>query len=413
MNPTLCKRLVEPVLRHVRGGTLTIIEPDGVTHHYGRGPIEAVMRLRDRSVWRDFLGGSLALSDSYAEGLWDSPDPVALVRLAARNMPPLDRARRIFSPILHPLELSRSLRRPRGRDQRRQDVIAHYDLGNALFQRMLDPTLTYSCAIFDRPDASLEQAQIAKLERVCEQLRLGPQDHVIEIGTGWGSFAIHAASTRGCRVTTTTISQEQYEYAVRRVRDAGLSDLVSVINRDFRDLEGKYDKLVSIEMIEAVGWQNLGRFMGHCSRLLKPDGAMLLQAITIDDRAYHVEKASRSFIKEYIFPGGALPSLEVLTRSLARRTNMQTLDVTDITVHYVETLRRWRDRFLASWPELEALGYDERFRRIWTLYLAYCEGGFAERRIQDVQLLLAKPDFRGHIGGVADAQVGEAIEHAR
>jgi cyclopropane-fatty-acyl-phospholipid synthase len=408
MNTMLARHLVEPVLRQVRGGRLTIIERDGVTHHYGHGPIEAVMRLKADSVWQDFLGGSLNLSDSYAEGLWDSPDPVALVRLAARNMPPLDRARRIFAPVLHPAELSRSLRHPRGRDQRRQDVVAHYDLGNALFQRMLDPTLTYSCAIFETPEMSLEQAQIAKLERVCEQLNLGPDDQVVEIGTGWGSFAIHAASTRGCHVTTTTISQEQFDYAVERVRQAGVSDRVTVISRDFRDLEGQYDKLVSIEMIEAVGWQNLGRFMGHCSRLLKPDGAMLLQAITIDDRAYHVEKASRSFIKEYIFPGGALPSLEVLTRSLARRTDMQTLDVTDITVHYVETLRRWRECFLANWPELEALGYDERFKRIWTLYLAYCEGGFAERRIQDVQMLLAKPDFRGHIRGGAGASASTA-----
>jgi len=412
MNSRLARRLVEPVLRQVRGGRLTIIEPDGRTHHYGHGPTEAVMRLRDDSVWADFLGGSLRLSDSYAEGLWDSPDPVALVRLGARNMPPLDRSRRIFAPVLRPFEIARSLRRPSGRDQRRRDVVAHYDLGNALFERMLDPTLTYSCAIFDTPDMSLEQAQIAKLERVCEQLDLGPNDHVVEIGTGWGSFAIHAASTRGCHVTTTTISQEQYDYAVERVRQAGLADLVKVISQDFRDLQGSYDKLVSIEMIEAVGWQNLGRFLRHCSGLLKPDGAMLLQAITIDDRAYHVEKANRSFIKEYVFPGGALPSLEVLARSLARRTDMQTLAVSDITIHYVETLRRWRERFLANWPELEALGYDQRFKRIWTLYLAYCEGGFAERRIQDVQILLAKPEFRGHPRDVAGLGAAATVQHA-
>jgi cyclopropane-fatty-acyl-phospholipid synthase len=411
MNHAFARRLVQPVLRQVRDGRLTIVEPDGATHHYGDGQLEAVMRLRADSVWQDLLGGSLALSDSYAAGLWDSPDPVALVRLAARNMPPLDRARRLFSPVLHPLELARTVRRPRGRDQRRRDVVAHYDLGNALFERMLDPTLTYSCAIFDTPEMSLEQAQIAKLERVCAQLELGPQDHVVEIGAGWGSFAIHAAATRGCRVTTTTISHEQYEYAVERVRRAGLADLVTILNCDFRDLEGRYDKLVSIEMIEAVGWQNLGRFLRHCSGLLKPDGAMLLQAITIDNRAYHVEKASRSFIKEYIFPGGALPSLEVLSRSLARRTDLQTLAVSDISAHYVETLRRWRERFLASWPELEALGYDQRFKRIWTLYLAYCEGGFAERRIQDVQILLAKPDFRG-LGEVAGIRAGETAQHA-
>jgi len=214
---------------------------------------------------------------------------------------------------------------------------------------------------------------------------------VLEIGTGWGGFAIHAARTRGCRVTTTTISREQHDYAVEQIRRAGLAERITVLMKDYRDLHGSYDKLVSIEMIEAVGWRHTGRFFAKCSELLTPQGAMLLQAITIDDRAYHVEKASRSFIKEYIFPGGALPSLEVITRDLARRTDMQAVSLEDLTGHYVETLRRWRHRFAAHVDELVPLGYDERFRRLWTLYLCYCEAGFAERRICDIQLLLAKP----------------------
>jgi len=232
---------------------------------------------------------------------------------------------------------------------------------------------------------------VAKLERVCERLDLGPDDHVLEIGTGWGGFALHAAATRGCRVTTTTISREQHDYATERIRRAGLADRVTVLMRDYRDLRGRFDKLVSIEMIEAVGWQHIGRFFHRCSDLLTPHGAMLLQAITIDDRAYEVEKASRSFIKEYIFPGGCLPSMEVIMREVARRTDLQAVGLDDLTPSYVETLRRWRHNFAAHARELDALGYDDRFRRIWNLYLAYCEGGFAERRICDVQLLLAKP----------------------
>jgi cyclopropane fatty-acyl-phospholipid synthase-like methyltransferase len=323
MKPAIAKALVDPVLRRVRGGRLTLIEPDGKIRHYGSGAVEATIWMRSDRVWQAFLGGSLTLADAYADGLWDSPDPVALVRLAARNMPPLDRLRRTFAFALRPVGLLRTLTRRNGRNQARRNIAAHYDLGNELFEQMLDPTLTYSAALFVDPQASLEQAQRAKLERVCEELNIGPEDRVIEIGTGWGSFALHAAGTRGCHVTTTTISAEQYEYARRRVSEAGLEDR----------------------------------------------------------------------IEEFIFPGGSLPSLEVLKRSFERRTDLETLDVYDLTDHYVETLRHWRARFLAGWGELRSSGYDERFKRIWTLYLAYCEGGFAERRISDVQILLAKPLF--------------------
>jgi cyclopropane-fatty-acyl-phospholipid synthase len=254
--------------------------------------------------------------------------------------------------------------------------------------------MSYSCAVFEHDAMTLEQAQVAKLERVCEQLDLGPEDRVLEIGTGWGAFAVHAAATHGCHVTTTTISREQHDYTVERVRRAGLNDRITVLLEDYRDLRGRYDKLVSIEMIEAVGWQHIGTFFATCSELLAPDGAMLLQAITIDDRAYEVQKASKSFINTYIFPGGCLPSLEVITRNLAGRTDMQAVGLVDLTPHYVETLRCWRRSFTAHADALAELGYDERFRRLWTLYLAYCEAGFAERRIGDVQLLLSKPRSR-------------------
>jgi cyclopropane-fatty-acyl-phospholipid synthase len=378
------------LLRQIRVGSLTIVERDE-RRTFGSGAPAATIDVHDPRFWRMLMRGSRGLAESYAQGIWDSPDLVAVIRLAARNAILIDRVRALTAPLWKPRQRVREAFRRRTRQRSRRDIAAHYDLGNELFERMLDPTMMYSCALFDQPGMTLEDASLAKLERVCERLALGPEDRVLEIGTGWGGFAIHAAATRGCRVVTTTISREQHDYAVERVRRAGLSDRVTVLMRDYRDLRGTFDKLVSIEMIEAVGWQHIGRFFERCSDLLSPHGAMLLQAITIDDRAYDVEKASKSFIREYIFPGGCLPSLEVIMRNVARRTNLQAVGLEDITASYVETLRRWRHNFAGRSEELAELGYDERFQRLWTLYLAYCEGGFAERRICDIQLLLAKP----------------------
>jgi cyclopropane-fatty-acyl-phospholipid synthase len=249
----------------------------------------------------------------------------------------------------------------------------------------------YSSAYFPGPEATLLEASLAKLDRVCFKLDLGPDDHLLEIGTGWGGLAVHAAGKYGCRVTTTTISREQYDLAVERVRDAGLEDRVAVLLEDYRNLTGSYDKLVSIEMIEAVGWRYFDTYFRRCSQLLKANGSMLLQAITIDRSAYEVEKEGRSFMKDLIFPGGCLPSLEVIDRCVARTGVLRTVDVEDITPHYVRTLRCWRERFEAATARLEELGYDDRFRRLWRMYLGYSEGGFAERRIQVVHVLISKP----------------------
>jgi cyclopropane-fatty-acyl-phospholipid synthase len=385
--------MLETVLRRIPTGTLVVLN-DGERRIYGRGDPVALVEVASERVWPALLRGSIGLADSYAEGLWDSPNLVALIRLAARNAGLGDRLRSAFGPILRPLYMARALARPASRRRRKNDIAAHYDLGEQLFERMLDPTMTYSCALFDHDEMTLEEAQLAKLDLVCDKLELSASDRVLEIGTGWGSFALRAASTRGCHVTTTTISPHQHAYALERVRRAGLQDRVTVLEADYRDLKGGYDKLVSIEMIEAVGWRHTGNFFAACSRLLKPHGAMLLQAITIDDRRYELEKGSRSFIKERIFPGGSLPSLEAIARDLARRTDLQVAHLQDITANYVKTLRLWRERLLANAPALGELGYDERFRRMWTLYLAYCEAGFAERRICDVQLLLVKPRSR-------------------
>jgi cyclopropane-fatty-acyl-phospholipid synthase len=381
-------------LRRIQAGTLVLLGPDGRERRYGSGTPIGTMRVRSERTWPMLLRGSIGLAEAYADGLWDSPDLVTLIRVAARNAVIMDRARRYLAPLLRPVQLARGLRRPSNRSRRRRDIAAHYDLGRPLFSRMLDPTMTYSCALFEEPGASLEEAQLAKLELVCRKLELRPGDRVLEIGTGWGSFALHAAATRGCHVTTTTISADQYAYATELAKRSGLSDQIAVLSRDYRDLRGTYDKLVSLEMIEAVGWRDTGRFFEACSELLEPDGAMLLQAITIDDRAYEMEKATRSFIKDRIFPGGSLPSLASIARDLSRHTDLQCVHLQDLTAHYVPTLRQWRERFSLHAEELEGLGYDERFRRLWTLYLAYCEAGFAERRICDVQLVLAKARCR-------------------
>jgi cyclopropane-fatty-acyl-phospholipid synthase len=397
---TLARTVIDRALGRIRTGCLVIVEPDGGHRTYGGGAPAGTVLLRSSRAWRMLLRGSIGMAEGYARGLWDSPDLVAVIRVGARNAAVIDEVRRRLAPLLRPVQLARALARPASRFRSRRDIAAHYDLGNELFKRMLDPTLTYSCALFEGRDVSLEQAQRNKLELVCQKLELGPGDRVLEIGTGWGSFALHAAATHGCHVTTTTISREQHAYASELVQRAGLVDRVTVLFCDYRDLEGRYDKLVSIEMIEAVGWRHTGEFLGGCANLLEPHGAMLLQAITIDDRAYDTEKLSRSFIKERIFPGGSLPSVAAITRDLGRHTDLQLVDLHDLTADYVTTLRRWREGFLSHADELAKLGYDARFQRLWTLYLAYCEAGFAERRICDVQLVLAKPG--AHLGWLRD-----------
>jgi cyclopropane-fatty-acyl-phospholipid synthase len=388
------RKLMSAMLERIRVGSLVVVE-NGETKTYGHGGApSATVYVRSPSAWPMLLRGSRGLAESYVQGLWDSPDLVAVIRLAARNVQGLDRLRARLAPIRLPLQNARALLVRNTRQRSRQDIAAHYDLGNQLFSNMLDATMSYSCAVFERPGMTLEEAQVAKLERICDKLDLGPGDRLLEIGTGWGGLAIHAARTRGCHVTTTTISREQRDYTREQVRRAGLAERVDILLKDYRDLSGRFDKLVSIEMIEAVGWQHFGTFFAKCSSLLEGDGMMLLQAITIDDRAYHVEKASRSFMNTHIFPNGCLPSLEVIARCVAQRTDMQTVHMEDLTPHYVRTLQRWRERFLAHADELERIGYDERFRRLWTLYLVYCEAGFAERRICNVQMMFAKPLYR-------------------
>jgi cyclopropane-fatty-acyl-phospholipid synthase len=397
----IARSIVFALLRRIESGQLTVVD-EGRRHVFGRGCPQATVVVRSPRLWSTLARGGRGLAEGYVAGWWDSPDLTAVFEVGARNLAGIDEWRRRLSPLRAPYQRGRALWVRNTPARSRDDISRHYDLGNELFELMLDETMMYSSAIFSRRAMSLEQASRAKLERLCAKLDLRPSDHVLEIGTGWGGFALHAAATRGCRVTTTTISREQGEYARARVRAAGLDDRVTVLGDDYRELRGTYDKLVSIEMIEAVGWKDFGTFFERCGELLRPDGAMALQAITIDDRLYEVEKTSRTFIRTYIFPNGCLPSLEVIARSIARRSDLRMVDLEDITPHYAETLRRWRANFDAAAARLRELGYDERFRRMWRMYLSFCEAGFSERRIADVQIVLAKPGWRGRVA-VADA----------
>jgi cyclopropane-fatty-acyl-phospholipid synthase len=279
-------------------------------------------------------------------------------------------------------------------DGSRKNISAHYDLGNDFFRLFLDPTMMYSSALFAGQRATLEDASIAKLDEICRQLELEADDHLLEIGTGWGGMAIHAARNYGCRVTTTTISREQFEHATAMVAEAGLQDRVTVLCEDYRHLEGRYDKLVSIEMIEAVGHQFYSNYFSCCSQLLKPGGKMVIQAITMSDQRYLQARDNVDFIKRYIFQGGCLPSIAVISDHLARDTDMQMVHLRDITPDYALTLAHWRERFMERLEDVREMGFDDQFIRMWEFYLAYCEGGFRERIISTVQLAFAKPAYR-------------------
>ncbi len=364
---------------------------------YGRpgADLQAQVTINDPAAWEGAIHGSAGLGEGYVDGLWETDDLVSLMRIGARELRHLEGIRGAVARPRAWLHRLAGLVPENTKHGARENISAHYDLGNDFFSSFLDETMMYSCAYFADESFGLEEAQIAKLDRICEQLRLGPGDHLLEIGTGWGGLAIHAASRYGCRVTTTTISRQQHDLAAERVRAAGLDGRVTLLMEDYRDLRGRYDKLVSIEMIEAVGWQYFDAFFRRCGELLEPDGLMLLQAITIDDRIFDVEKGARSFANTHIFPGGCLPSNAKIADCLARMTDMRTVWMEDITAHYPRTLAAWRERFLASWDELRVHGYDEPFRRLWTFYLCSSEAGFRERRIGDVQVLFAKPEWPG------------------
>jgi cyclopropane-fatty-acyl-phospholipid synthase len=398
------RALLTRLLERVESGRLTIAEGRR-RHSFGPPDAElrAEVRINDPRAWTMTVRGSAGWGAAYADGLWDADDLLEACRIGAREIPRLDRWRRVAQPLVGSVQRVARLVPRNTRPGARRNIAAHYDLGNELFASFLDERLVYSCARFPRPDASLDEAQLAKLDGICRRLRLAPGDHLLEIGSGWGGLAIHAAGEYGCRVTATTISPAQRGLAIERVREAGLADRIEVVGVDYRDLRGRFDKLASVEMIEAVGWQYFPTFFRRCSELLRDHGLMLLQAIVVDDRAYEIERARKSFANTLIFPGGCLPSRALIADLLARATDMRTVWGEDITPHYAETLRAWRQRFEAAFGRLRSRRYDERFRRLWTLYLTVSEAGFRERRLGDVQLLMAKPGWRQDPAGAGEA----------
>jgi cyclopropane-fatty-acyl-phospholipid synthase len=398
----LGRRLLLAQLARLRHGDLRLVEPDGTEHRFGTrggGELAATLRVNHWQLFADAaFGGTVGAGEAYIRGLWRCDDLTSLVRIFVANREQMNAIDSGWAFVSKPLLKLFHWANRNSRNGSARNIAAHYDLGNALYETMLDPTMAYSCAIFPRADASLEVASTTKFEAVCRKLDLRPTDHVLEIGTGWGGFAIHAVERYGCRVTTTTISAAQRDYAVRKIAERGLSDRITVLLKDYRDLTGAlagpYDKLVSIEMVEAVGAQFLDGYFRHCARLLKPDGAMLLQAITIQDQYYQRALGSVDFIQRYVFPGSFIPSVQALSRSLSRATNFKIFHLEDIGPHYARTLRCWRERFFASLGKVRELGYSESFIRLWEYYLCYCEGGFLERQLGTVQMLLTKPGCR-------------------
>lgn len=402
----LGRRLLLRQFATLRDGELRIIEPDGTRHQFGqrtpRLDLTITLHIDHPQLYADAaFGGTVGAGDAYIRGLWRCDDLTGLVRLFVVNRDMMNGMDSRWSLLSRPLLkafhfLNRNSRRGSARN-----IAAHYDLGNALYELMLDPTMAYSCGIFESEASTLEQASVAKFEAVCRKLRLGPGDRVVEIGTGWGGLALHAAAHYGCHVTTTTISREQHDYTREKIARAGLGDRITLLLEDYRDLRGSYDKAMSIEMIEAVGADYLDTYLAKCAALLEPHGAMLLQAITLQDQFYEQARKSVDYIQRFVFPGSFIPSVEAISRSLTRVTDLKIFHLEDIGPHYARTLREWRLNFFGNLERVRSLGYPDSFVRLWEYYLCYCEGGFEERQLGDVQLLLTKPGCRLPPPGIA------------
>ncbi|MEO8584777.1 MAG: cyclopropane-fatty-acyl-phospholipid synthase family protein [Acidobacteriota bacterium] len=401
--PSAADRIAARVVLHqlagLQGGAIRFVLPDGAVFRFGdpsSGPSARIEVVRWRAFRRLVTGGDLGAAESFMDGDWSTDDLVAVVRLFVRNADRFDRE----SPFARVTNWGNRLLHAARRNTlagSRRNIEAHYDLGNAFYALFLDETMTYSCALFSRPDETLEEAQRNKWRHVAERARLGPGLSVLEIGCGWGGFAAFAAKEYGCRVTGLTLSAEQMVRAKEHARTEGVADLVDVRLSDYRALpeEGRtFDRIVSIEMLEAVGYEYLGRFFATCDALLSREGLAVFQAITVPDHRHDRLLARPDFIKKHVFPGSHVPSLAAITTALARNTTLFVDGLEEIGPHYAETLRRWRTRFLGRRAEAAALGFDERFLKMWEYYLAYCEGGFVERYVNDVQFVLTRSGNR-------------------
>lgn len=386
------RRLVHRLFSRLTQARVVLDDGAGACR-FGDGDLrfpEVVVCIRSPEFYRRVVtGGTIGAAESYMDGHWSCNDLTELIRALTRNISAADGMKGPLAWLAGARSKVSHWWNRNTRSGSRRNIRAHYDLGNDFFELMLDETMTYSSGIFEHEDATLRQASLAKLDRMCRLLDLRPEDEVLEIGTGWGSFAIHAAGRYGCRVTTTTISDQQYEVAEKRIRLAGLTDRIRLLKCDYRDLTGQFDKLASIEMIEAVGPQYLDGFFAKCRSLLAPEGLMAIQAIVMNEQRYESYVRSSDFIQKYIFPGGSLPTPMTMSRAASRSTDMRVLKMDDFATHYAKTLACWRERFDERIGEVRRLGYDDRFIRMWEYYLCYCEAAFAERYCGVVQMLLA------------------------
>lgn len=389
----LCRTQIFQYLNQLRHGCIEWIE-DGDEQIFGDAHADLRVRLEVLDVrfyQKLALEGSVGAGEAYMDGWWQTEQLTQLVQIFARNASLLDALESGWARLSKPALKLLNWRQRNTVAQARKNIAAHYDLGNAFYQLMLDESMMYSSAVYPAGYSTLSQAQQHKLHLLCQQLQLKPTDHLLEIGTGWGSLAIYAAQHYGCRVTTTTISKEQHDFAAARIAELGLTAQITLLQQDYRLLTGQFDKLVSVEMIEAVGEQYLDGYFAKCASLLKPDGVMVLQAITIADQRFEHYKSEVDFIQKFIFPGGFLPSVHRMTQAVMAHTDLVLRQLSDIGYDYARTLADWRNRFEAQLPQVRLLGYDERFIRMWRFYLCYCEGGFRERATSTVQLVLSKP----------------------
>ncbi|MDA9555917.1 cyclopropane-fatty-acyl-phospholipid synthase family protein [Vibrio sp.] len=392
---TLSRTCVLGMMNRVKVGCISIVESFNGTsskiHIEGSGELSATVIVHDPCFYEKVLkGGDVAIGESYMDGDWESNDLTTLIRIMVLNLNLLDQINAKSSIVVKLIDKAMHFLNRNSLSTSKKNIEAHYDLGNDLYDAFLDTNMLYSSALYLSDTDSLEQAQINKMYRLCQQMQLQPSDHVIEIGTGWGGMAVYMAKQYGCRVTTTTISEEQHAYVEALIQREGLNEKITLLKKDYRLLEGQFDKLVSIEMIEAVGKEYLNSYIDKCSHLLKPQGIAAIQAITINDQRYDYYANNVDFIQKYIFPGGFLPSITSVANAATNHSDLVIRDIHDIGQSYAKTLKEWRNRFNRAYPSLESKGYNERFARMWRYYLCYCEGGFLAKSISTVHMTFEK-----------------------
>jgi cyclopropane-fatty-acyl-phospholipid synthase len=396
LSDSLARKILLRALAHLAEGHLTIVDGNQ-TSEFGNvnSNVHATMQVKHVNFYRQVVfGGSIGAGEAYIQGHWSSPDLTKVVQIFAKNLALLDNIERYFSWLSNGINRIKHVFNRNSEQGSKRNILAHYDLGNDMYKEFLDPEMMYSSALYPSDDSNLNEAQLHKLQTICERLDLSPGQTLLEVGTGWGALAIYAAKHYGVNVTTTTISDAQYEFAVERVKQLGLEDKITLLKQDYRLLTGEYDRIVSIEMIEAVGHEYLGGFFEKLQHLLKPEGRMLIQAITIADQRYDSYRKSVDFIQRYIFPGGCLPSVSEMTRHIAKKTDMVTWSIDDMGRDYARTLKHWHENFDAAYDKIKALNYGDDFIRMWKFYLSYCEGGFLERTTSTVHLVAVRPLYR-------------------